>query len=115
MNRTSSGTKYYGKRNKYKNKFTRALFFLIGDTFSLILSAVISYLIISSFAVSLTSFPIELTIVIISSVLIGMGVFRMYLTSWGYTSIRDLLRLILGILVGGCRSEERRVGRDLRY
>src|SRR5699024_1277533 len=104
MNRTSSGTKYYGKRNKYKNKFTRALFFLIGDTFSLILSAVISYLIISSFAVSLTSFPIELTIVIISSVLIGMGVFRMYLTSWGYTSIRDLLRLILGILVGGCVS-----------
>src|SRR5699024_5230606 len=104
MSSTKIDIEFYQERDKYKNKFTRALFFLVGDTFSLILAAMAAYFILSPFVSPGRAFPIEHAVLLIVSVLLGMAITRMYLTSWGYTSLRDLMRLVLGIVVGGCIS-----------
>lgn len=89
------------KDHKYLNKFTRGLFFLIGDIFSLLLSAVVAYIILTPFTPSARSFPIEHITIIVGSVLVGLTVFRMYLVTWRYASLRDMVRIILGVTAGG--------------
>ncbi len=91
----------YKDKYRYINKYTRGLFFLIGDTFSLVISAMVAYAILSPLADLAKPFPTEHTLIIIGSVLVGLAAFRLYLINWRYTSLRDLGRIILGITIGG--------------
>lgn len=92
--------KSYKEKYKYINKLTRALFFLFGDTFSLVLSAIMAYITLLPLISAPRPFPVQQTTVIAASVLIGLAVFRMYLVNWRYTGIRDLVRIIFGIFGG---------------
>jgi len=86
--------------SKYINRFTRGIFFLLGDTTSLILSAFAAYLILFPLDPIERSFPTELTFITAISIILGLAVFRMYMATWRYTSLRDLLRIISGITFG---------------
>jgi len=92
------------QEKKYINRLTRGVFFLIGDTMALLMSAFVAYLILLPFTPVERPFPIEHTFILIVSVLTGLMVSRMYFVSWRYTSLRDLVRIILGIIVGGAFS-----------
>lgn len=89
------------KNYKYINKYTRGLFFLIGDTLSLLVSASVAYAILAPFDPVGRPFPVEHTAIIIGSVLLGLTIFKMYMVNWRYTSLRELIRIILGITLGG--------------
>lgn len=86
--------------SKYINRFTRGVFFLVGDTFSLTLSAFAAYLILFPLDPIERSIPVGLTVITAISVILGLAVFRMYMATWRYTSLRDLLRIISGIIFG---------------
>jgi len=88
------------KYSKYINRFTRGLFFLLGDSFSLLLSAVVAYLILSDFTPTDRSLPYKHTGILLISIVIGLAVFKMYMATWRYTSLRDLVRIISGISFG---------------
>lgn len=91
----------YKEKNRYINKFTRGLFFLVGDTFSLLLSGYMAYLILIPFAPTERAFPLMHMLIITGSVLLGLAALRMYLVNWRYTSLRDLIKIISAIIVGG--------------
>jgi len=93
-------TSVLNHEKKYVNRLTRGLFFLVGDATTLLLSALIAYLILLPFTSAQRPFPIQHSFIIIVSVLTGLMIFRMYLVSWRYTSLRDLVRIILGITIG---------------
>lgn len=88
------------KYSKYINKYSRASFFLLGDTFSLFLSAVVAYLILSDFTPTARAFPYDHTAILATSIIIGLATFKMYLATWRYISLRDLVRIITGIAFG---------------
>ena len=94
-------TELYENKPKYKNKYTRGIFLLIGDAFSLLLSAVLVYGLLMPLIAEYKSFPVEHTLITIGSVLAGLMIFRMYMVNWRYTSLNDLGRIILGITLGG--------------
>lgn len=94
----------YEKRFKYLNKFTRGLFFLVGDIFSLFLSAIVAYVLLSPFTPTARSFPVEHILIIMGSILLGLVIFKMYLVNWRHMSLRDFVRIISGIVVGGAFS-----------
>lgn len=91
--------------NQYKrrlvNKYTRGLFFVIGDTLALLISGLTVFLILSPFLERTQNLPLAHILIITASVLCGLGIFRMYLISWEYVSFKDLIRLILGVALGG--------------
>ena len=91
----------FQRKQKFANIYTRGLFFLIGDTISLFISAVLVYMILSPFSAVSRPFPFTHVAIITVSILAGLALFRMYLVSWQYTSLRDFLRIILGISLGG--------------
>lgn len=91
----------YKEKYKYINKYTRGLFFLIGDTFALILSALAAFAILTSYVTSDRPFPVEYTSLLIGSVLFGLIVFRMYVVNWRYTSLREMVRIVCGVTLGG--------------
>lgn len=74
---------------------------MIGDTLSLLVSASVAFAILSPLDPVGRAFPIEHAAIITGSVLAGLALFHMYLVSWKYTGLRDLVRIILGITVGG--------------
>lgn len=90
--------------SKYINRFTRGVFFLLGDTASLILSAFAAYLILFPLDPVERSLPIEQTFIIAISIVLGLAAFRMYMATWRYTSLRDLIRIISGVIFGGLAS-----------
>ncbi len=90
----------YKVRYKYINKFTRGLIFLAGDTFAIVLSAVVAFLILSPFSSITRSFPLLYTLLFTGSVLSGLAMFRMYLVNWRYTSLREMVRIVNGVGVG---------------
>lgn len=92
---------FYEQRTKYMNRFTRGIFLFIGDTVSLLFSALIIHSILSSLGIAEKPFPLVHTVIIVGSVLMGLMFFRMYMVNWRYTSLNDLGRLVLGITVGG--------------
>lgn len=100
MSREQMEIESYKDKYKYKNKYTRGLFFLIGDALSLGASAMIAYLIITPDA-SVASFPMDHTVIIGGSVLVALAIFRMYVVNWRYTSLRDLVRIIFAVTLGG--------------
>ncbi|MDX1638208.1 MAG: nucleoside-diphosphate sugar epimerase/dehydratase [Balneolaceae bacterium] len=89
------------KNNKYINRVTRGLFFLVGDSFSLLVSATIAYITLSPLSPVERPFPVELTLSVMISVLAGLGIFKMYMVNWKHLSLRDLARMIAGIAFGG--------------
>lgn len=91
----------YKVRYKYVNRFTRGLFFLAGDTFALLFSALVAYLILSPFSSVARPMPVEYTATMIVSILAGLAIFRMYVVNWRYMSIRELVRIVCGVLFGG--------------
>lgn len=91
----------YKVRYKYINRFTRGLFFLIGDTFALVLSSIAAYGLLVPFAESMRPFPVEYTALLIGSMLAGLAIFKMYLVNWRYTSLRELVRIVFGAVLGG--------------
>ena len=88
----------------YINKYTRGLFFVVGDTLSIFISAIVVYMVLSPFTPTTRLFPLEHTLIIVGSVLGGLAIFRMYVISWKYTSLRDFIRIILGISLGAVLS-----------
>lgn len=88
-------------KNQFMNNYTRGMFFLFGDIMALLFSALTVYLILFPFIKGARPFPVEHTLIISGSILFGLAVFRMYLVSWKYTSLKDLIRIIMGILLGG--------------
>ena len=88
-------------RHQFLNRYTRGLFFVAGDTIALLLSATAIYFILFPFVKGGRPFPLQHTLIITGSVLFGLAVFRMYLVSWKYTSLKDLIRIIMGITLGG--------------
>lgn len=94
----------YEKGYKYKNRYTRGLFFWIGDALSLLFSAIGAYFLLSPFSPAIRPFPVGHTFIVVISVLIALAAFRMYAVSWRHTGLRDLIRSILGITVGGLSS-----------
>lgn len=91
----------YKVRYKYINRFTRGLFFLGGDTFALILSSIAAFGLLVPLAASPRTFPIEYTALLIGSVLTGLAIFKMYVVNWRYTSLRELVRIVFGVVLGG--------------
>ena len=91
----------YKVRYKYVNRFTRGLFFLAGDTFALLFSALVAYLFLSPFSSVTRPMPVEYTATMIVSILAGLAIFRMYVVNWRYMSIRELVRIVCGVLFGG--------------
>lgn len=91
----------YENKPSYMNKYTRGIFLFVGDTFSLLLSAVLVYGILMPFIAADRPFPVEHTLITMGSVLAALMIFRMYMVNWRYTSLNDLGRIILGITLGG--------------
>ncbi|MFH5833122.1 polysaccharide biosynthesis protein [Halalkalibaculum sp. DA384] len=46
-------------------------------------------------------FPVALTAVLTGSILAGLFFFRMYMVNWRHMSVRDLSRIIVGVVLGG--------------
>jgi len=90
----------YEKKIWYLNKFTRAVFFFVGDTFFLFTSALLAYFSLAPFTSADRPFPLYQMLVITASVLAGLALFRMYMIKWRYMGLRDLVRIIFGIVVG---------------
>ncbi|MEX0929373.1 MAG: hypothetical protein WDZ53_08210, partial [Balneolales bacterium] len=86
--------------NLLKNYITRALFFIVGDTVALIGAAVFSYLILGTFTNLDYSFPYQSSALIVCFSLIGLAVFNMYQVSWRFTSLRELLMILLALSSG---------------
>jgi FlaA1/EpsC-like NDP-sugar epimerase len=89
---------------KYINKYTRGVFLLTGDAVSMALSSFLVYGLLMPFIANEKPFPVELTLIIMGSVLTALMVFRMYMVNWRYTSLNDLGRIILAITLGGALS-----------
>ncbi|NGP76664.1 polysaccharide biosynthesis protein [Balneolaceae bacterium YR4-1] len=90
--------------SKYINRFTRGIFFLLGDSVSLLLASIIAFLTLSPFSGAERPFPILHTSIITASIIVGLTAFRMYKATWRYVSLRDLVRIICGITIGGLGS-----------
>jgi FlaA1/EpsC-like NDP-sugar epimerase len=91
----------YKTRYKYINKFTRGLFFIVGDIICLMLSAMAAFVILAPFASEGRAFPFINSLLLIGSALAGLAIFRMYVVNWRYTGLRELVRLVCGITLGG--------------
>jgi FlaA1/EpsC-like NDP-sugar epimerase len=91
----------YNDRFRIVNKFTRGVFFLIGDALALLIAAMIAYIILSPSYPSVTQLPLLRIGIITASVLLGLAVFRMYVVKWRYIGLRDLIRIIFSVTIGG--------------
>lgn len=91
----------YKHKKKYMNKYTRGIFLLVGDTLALICSSVLAYLLLIPFIAEGRPFPIEHTAMVVASIIVGLMAFKMYMVNWRYTSLNDLGRIVLGIIIGG--------------
>lgn len=91
----------YKVKYKYINRFTRGLFFLIGDSAALLMSAFAAYLILTPFSASERPMPVEFTAIMVVSILAGLALFRMYVVNWRYMGLRELVRIFSGVLSGG--------------
>ncbi|MEX2456408.1 MAG: nucleoside-diphosphate sugar epimerase/dehydratase [Balneolaceae bacterium] len=83
-----------------KNNFTRALFFLLGDSVALLLSSIAAYFILFSFDSVSLGYPFTVAIGLTLCSLIGLTIFKMYQVSWRYTSLRELMRTVFGVFSG---------------
>lgn len=91
----------YDEKNRYFNRFTRGLFFLAGDSVALMLSAAVAFTILYPFSPTPRDIPLDYVLVMIVSILTGLSFFRMYVVSWRFLSLRELVRIFGGIAFGG--------------
>lgn len=97
-------TESFEVRSKYVNKFTRGLVFLAGDALALILATVFAFIILAPFSSDGRGFPVEFALLFTGSVLAGLMTFRMYLVTWRYVSLREMVRIVNGVGVGAIMS-----------
>jgi FlaA1/EpsC-like NDP-sugar epimerase len=93
-------TELFEVNKKYVNRFTRGLVFLAGDTVALLLSTVFAFIILAPFSVTERVFPIAYALLFTGAVIAGMMAFRMYLVTWRYVSLREMVRIVNGVGVG---------------
>lgn len=93
-------TEMYDVRSKYVNKFTRGLIFMAGDAVALLLATVFAFIILSPFSGGERAFPVGYSLLFAGSVLAGLMLFRMYLVTWRFVSLREMVRIVNGIGVG---------------
>ena len=86
--------------SKFINTYTRCLFFLIGDTIFLLLSASLAYLTLSPFVSTLTNFPFLIAGVTTVSIMSVLGVLRMYMATWRHTSLIEFFKIVVAVVVG---------------
>jgi len=91
----------YSEKHKYMNRFTRGLFFLAGDTIALALSVLAAFAILYPFSPIVREVPFDYATLMVISVLAGLAMFRMYVVSWRYMGLRELVRIFGGIAFGG--------------
>ena len=89
------------KRYKLFNKYTRGLVLFTGDMLAVILSCIIAFSILSPLIGDDHSFLMGYSALMVGSILAGLAFFKMYLVTWRYTGLRELIRIILGITAGG--------------
>lgn len=80
-----------------KNYLTRALFFITGDAVAMLSAAVLSYLILNSFSTVDFPVPYESGLILILLSLVSLAFFKMYQVSWRFTSLRELLMIVLSL------------------
>lgn len=90
----------YKVQYKYINRFTRSLFFLSGDAIALAISALIAFALLVPIAGTGRPFPAEYTGINIILQLGGLAFFRMYAVNWRHMSIRELVRIVSGLVLG---------------
>lgn len=86
---------------KLLNKYTRGIILLAGDTFALVLACIAAYTILAPVMPLENSALYTYSALMIVSVLAGLGFFKMYVVTWRYTGLRELVRMVLGITAGG--------------
>jgi FlaA1/EpsC-like NDP-sugar epimerase len=89
------------RKYKFLNKYTRGLVLLTGDMIGVLLSCAIAYQLLFTVLEEQFSFVIGYSLLMTGSILVGLGLFKMYVVTWRYTGLRELIRLILGITAGG--------------
>lgn len=72
----------------------RALFFIAGDAFAILLASCISVFILTSIAGLTEGFPFQHVVIYTVLTLLSLGIFKMYRVSWRFTSLRELLMMI---------------------
>lgn len=83
---------------KLRNRFFRALFFLVGDLVSILVSIVGAKIAFELANVSYGGIFISFhPLALLGSFILGLASFRMYQVSWRYTSLRDLIRIFGGL------------------
>ncbi len=93
--------KEFNKKYKFLNKYTRGAVLLTGDMIGIILSCAIAYQLLFTVLEEQFSSVIGYSLLMIVSILSGLGLFKMYVVTWRYTGLRELIRLALGITAGG--------------
>lgn len=83
------------------NKYTRGFVLLSGDAIAMLLSCVAAYAILAPIIPFEPEYLLTYSALMIGSVLAGLALFRMYVVTWRFTGLRELVRMILGITAGG--------------
>lgn len=83
-----------------KNYLTRALFFIVGDAIAIAAASILSYVILNSLSIIDFPFPLGGTAGIVLFSLIALASFKMYQVSWRFTSLRELLMIVLALATG---------------
>ncbi|MCH8550088.1 MAG: polysaccharide biosynthesis protein [Balneolaceae bacterium] len=92
---------FNGIKIKLLNKYTRGIILLAGDTIALLLACIAAYTILAPVVPFEVSYLFTYSALMIGSVLAGLGLFKMYVVTWRYTGLRELVRMVLGITAGG--------------
>ncbi len=86
---------------KLRSKFFRALFFVVGDIVAVLLGVVGSKLIYELAPLNGASlFNTHHPFLLLTCVITGLALFKMYNVSWRYTGLSDLVRIFLGMATG---------------
>ena len=88
--------------SKYINTYTRSVFFLVGDTLFLFLSALLAYLTLSPLTSSIEAFPYALSVINAASIIGILAALRMYMATWRHTSIIEFFKIFLVYLSHNC-------------
>jgi len=91
--------------SKYINTYTRSVFFLVGDTLFLFLSALLAYLTLSPLTSSIEAFPYALSVINAASIIGILAALRMYMATWRHTSIIEFFKIVVAVVVGTILSQ----------
>jgi FlaA1/EpsC-like NDP-sugar epimerase len=89
------------KRYKYLNKYTRGIVLLAGDLIAVIAACIIAFGILAPLITNEHPYLFAYSVLMVFSVITGLAAFKMYVVTWRYTGLRELMRLLLGVTAGG--------------